>query len=70
LRHEENIVGENKRLHLKNKSFSFAIQSPLLTDLHPLSGLKFFCNLNIVYENLKSENSHDNAQRNLNEIVR
>jgi hypothetical protein len=33
------------------------------------SGLKLVCNENIVYRNLKSENSQDYAQ-NLNEIVR
>jgi hypothetical protein len=40
-------------------------QSPLLTDLPPLppskSGLKLVCNVNIVYGNLKPEDSQDYA---------
>jgi hypothetical protein len=47
------------------KVFLLAIQSPLLTDFTPLppppppskSDLKMVCNVNIVYGNLKSENS-------------
>jgi hypothetical protein len=44
-------------------------QSPLLMDLTPTppppskSGLKLVCNVNIVYGNLKSENSQDFAQK-------
>jgi hypothetical protein len=44
-------------------------QSPVLTDLTPhpptpsKSCLKLVCNVNIVYENLKSENSQDYAQK-------
>jgi hypothetical protein len=49
-------------------------QSPLLTDFIPLpslskTGLKLVCNVNIVYRNLKSENSQEYVYRNLNEIV-
>jgi hypothetical protein len=61
--------------------FLFAIysQSPILTDFSPLpppppskSGLKLVCNVNIVFGNLKSENSQDYKimPRNLNESVR
>ncbi len=44
-------------------------QSPLLTDFTPptpflsKSGFKLVCNVNIVYGNLKSENSQDYAQK-------
>ncbi len=43
-------------------------QSPLLTDFTPpsplsKSALKLVCNVNIVYENHKSENSQDYAQK-------
>jgi hypothetical protein len=42
-------------------------QSPLLTNLLPpplsKSGLKLVCNVNIVYGNLKSENTQDCAQK-------
>ncbi len=40
-------------------------QSPLLKDFTPLkkNGLKQVCNVNIVYGNLKSENSPDYAQK-------
>jgi hypothetical protein len=34
------------------------------------SGLNLVCNLNIVYGNLKSENSQEIMTRNLDEIVR
>ncbi len=52
--------------------FLLAIHShPSPPPLPSKSGLKLVCNVNIVYGNLKSENSQDNAQnRNLNEIVR
>jgi hypothetical protein len=45
----------------KSKSF------PLLTDFTPLpslskNGLKLVCNVNILYGNLKPENSQDDAQ--------
>jgi hypothetical protein len=49
--------------------FLLAIQqSPLLTDFTPpnslsKSDLKLVCNVNIVYGNLKSENSQDYAQK-------
>ncbi len=33
------------------------------------SGLNLVCNVNIVYGNLKSENSQEIMTRNLNEIV-
>ncbi len=35
-----------------------------------LHGLKLVCDVNIVYRNLKSENSLKIMPRNLNEIVR
>jgi hypothetical protein len=38
----------------------FYSQSTLLTCKN---GLKLVCNLNILHENLNSENSHDNAQK-------
>ncbi len=49
--------------------FLLAIQSPLPADFTPPapleSGLKLVCkcNVNIVFENLKSENSQDYAQK-------
>jgi hypothetical protein len=52
--------------------FLHAIHSNLYYGLYPPpaseSGLKLVCNVKIVYRNLMSENSQDNA-RNLNEIV-
>jgi hypothetical protein len=49
------------------KFFLLAIQASLLTDFTPYPpfrkiGLKLACNVNIVYGNLKAENSQDYAQ--------
>ncbi len=60
-----------------DKSLNFPLcysQSPQITDVLPpsplsKSGLKLVCDVNIVYGNLKSENSQDYAQKTLNEIV-
>jgi hypothetical protein len=59
---------EAEFLDVNLKSFpSWYSQSSLLTDFTPpswsKSGLKLVCNVNIAYENLKSENSQDYAQK-------
>jgi hypothetical protein len=51
------------------KSFPLAIQSHNYTNKLSKIGMKLVCNVNIVYGNLKSENSQEYAQ-NLNDIVR
>jgi hypothetical protein len=64
---EGRILGRNWDKSLKSFPPCYS-QSPLLQILLPLpslsnSGLKLVCNVNIVYGNLKSENSHDYAQK-------
>jgi hypothetical protein len=53
----------------KFSSFAFTVTSTKRFYSLSKSGFKLVCNVNIVYGNLKSENSQDYAQ-NLNEIVR
>ncbi len=59
------ILGRNWYENLKSFPPCYS-QSPLLTDFTPpppKNGLKLVCNVNIVYGNLKSENSEDYAQK-------
>jgi hypothetical protein len=64
------ILGRNWDKSLKSFPPCYS-KSPLMMDFTPppplrKNGLKLVCNVNIVYGNLKSENSQDYAQ---NEIV-
>jgi hypothetical protein len=66
IQHRDRILGRNWDKSLKRIPPCYS-QSPLLTDFTPLSfgksGLKLVCNVNIVYGNLKYENTQDYAQK-------
>jgi hypothetical protein len=57
-------LGRSRDKSLKSFHLCYS-QSPLLTVPPPprKSGLKLVCNVNIIYRNLKSENSQDYAQK-------